>query len=125
MNVFTYLINDAYFAKKISYIRPKIFVLQYNDGTRQIVRTEKRQPPHLIKDCEKMDREIIGELLYNITSTIITVQYPRNISWKDVEGKGKIESVHETWSNHEYDRTKIPVDRSSWIGFTKRNASII
>lgn len=125
MNVFTYLMNDVCFAKEIIYSRPNTFVLRYDDGTRQIVTTQKRPPPRIVTDCEKMDKEIISELLYNMTSAIINVEYPRQISWKDVKGKGKIKSLHKTWSNNEYDRTKIEVDRSSWLGFTKKNAHII
>lgn len=120
MNFFTFLMNDVSFAKHIN--RPTTLVLSYDDGRQQLVRSQKRRPPRLIPDAEKTDREVVSEVLYNIATAIITVEYPRQISWEDDD---TIKTVYETWSKDDYDRTRIQVNPESWAGITRKNASII
>lgn len=124
MNHFTFLMQDICFSNQLQLHIPchpsKILLLHYDDGSNQLLRFQKRRPPRLIKDAEKMDREIISEILYNMTSSIISLQYSRSISWIDNDHHtNPVKSIHETWSSEDYDRSKIVVDAKSFIGMKK------
>jgi uncharacterized protein YprB with RNaseH-like and TPR domain len=84
---------------------PKLYHITHADGTVHQMTLRKKTPPTIKSDEDKTDREIIKEVLYNITSAIITVNYPKNISWNEED-----KTVHETWSKEDYDRTRIEVD---------------
>jgi len=54
------------------------------------------------------DKETIGELLYDCVSNVVSQHNRKSIKWSGF-------TVHDTYSEHEYDRASIQVDMRNWI----------
>jgi len=54
------------------------------------------------------DKEVVSELLYDCVSKVVSQHNLKSIKWTCF-------TVHDTYSEHEYDRTPIQVDMRNWI----------